>query len=144
MRTALSLDDEDNVEFLCEEIASGKGVNEAAQAVGINESTVYRRMAKDAAFASRIARAREAQQEYEIERTVAMADAATPEDYNVVKLRIWARQWRAAKLVPKKYGDKTTVGGDPENPLKHEVSYTDDQRAAALLALIAKTKAVST
>ena len=60
MRTALSLDDEDNVEFLCEEIASGKGVNEAAKTVGINESTVYRRMAKDAAFASRIMRAREA------------------------------------------------------------------------------------
>ena len=38
-----------------------------------------------------------------------MADAATEADYNVVKLRIWARQWRASKLAPKKYGDRSDV-----------------------------------
>lgn len=81
------------------------------------ESTVYLKMANDESFRSEIARAREAQQEAEIDRTVDMADAATPDDYQVVKLRIWARQWRAAKLSPKKYGDKTLLGSDPENPL---------------------------
>jgi hypothetical protein len=35
-----------------------------------------------------------------------MADKATAEDWQVVKLRIWARQWRASKLAPKKYGEK--------------------------------------
>ena len=35
-----------------------------------------------------------------------MADAATPEDWQVVKLRIWARRWRASKLAPKVYGER--------------------------------------
>src|SRR3984885_11190199 len=39
-------------------------------------------------------------------QTVDMADAATPEDWQVVKLRIWARQWRASKLAPKVYGER--------------------------------------
>jgi terminase small subunit-like protein len=37
-----------------------------------------------------------------------MADAATEADRQVVKLRIWARQWRGAKLAPKRYGEKST------------------------------------
>lgn len=41
----------------------------------------------------------------------------TPENWQVVKLRIWARQWRAAKLAPKVYGDKVEVAGSAENPL---------------------------
>jgi hypothetical protein len=56
-----------------------------------------------------LSRVRECQQDAEIDRTVAMADAATEADYNVVKLRIWARQWRASKLAPKKYGDRSEV-----------------------------------
>lgn len=67
---------------------------------------VYQAMAKDEAFRNAIACAREAQQEAIIDQTIDIADSATPEDYNVMKLRIWARQWRASKLAPKKYGDK--------------------------------------
>lgn len=33
------------------------------------------------------------------------------------KLRVDARKWVVSKLLPKKYGDKTIVSGDPENPL---------------------------
>ena len=33
------------------------------------------------------------------------------------RLRIESRKWLAAKLKPKKYGDKTTIAGDAENPL---------------------------
>jgi hypothetical protein len=33
------------------------------------------------------------------------------------KLRVDARKWIASKLKPKKYGDKTLLGSDPENPL---------------------------
>jgi len=55
------------------------------------------------------------------------------------QMRIDARKWMAGKLAPKKYGDKTTVAGDPENPLQ-VVSITDVDRAAALMAFMAKTK----
>ena len=73
-----------------------------------SETEVYETMAKDVGFRSFIARAREVAQHAIIDETVAMADAATTEDWQVVKLRIWARQWRAGKIAPKVYGDKVT------------------------------------
>lgn len=101
------LDDPIVVDEICERLAGGESL------IGIcrdrhlpDATTVYRKMARDAEFAATIARAREAQQDYEADNIIEMTDAATPEDWQVVKLRVWARQWRAAKLAPKKYGDK--------------------------------------
>jgi hypothetical protein len=97
------------VDELCDRISEGRGVIEVCSDLDMPaESTVYRRMAKDEEFARRIARAREAQQDAEPDRIVQMSEDATIEDWQVVKLRIWARQWRASKLAPKKYGDKIT------------------------------------
>lgn len=42
------------------------------------------------------------------------------------RLRIETRKWLASKLKPKKYGDKTTLAGDPDNPiqvLNHTVEF---------------------
>ncbi len=112
------LDNPAFVDEICDRLAGGEGLNIICADPHLpSEDTVYRRMAKDEAFASRIARAREAQQEFEADNIVKMADAATEDDWQVVKLRIHARQWRAAKLAPKKYGDKTLHGNDPDNPL---------------------------
>ena len=75
-------------------------------------------MARDKAIADKHAWAREQQQEAEVDHMVAMADEATEENYNVVKLRIWARQWRAAKLAPKKYGERTTTDVNVKHSLE--------------------------
>ena len=72
-------------------------------------------MAENDEFRARIARAREAQQEYEADYCVEMADKATPENWQLVKLRIWTRQWRAAKLAPRRYGDKPANEPTPAN-----------------------------
>jgi hypothetical protein len=95
-------------------------------------SMVYRAMAKDAAFANAIARAREAQQEAIIDGTIDLADEATPETVHVAKLQIWARQWRAAKLAPKKWGDKIEIDA------KVEATGASDALLAFLGALEAK------
>src|SRR4051794_9310681 len=34
------------------------------------------------------------------------------------RLRVDARKWLMARMAPKKYGDKVTLGGDPETPLR--------------------------
>lgn len=103
---------------LIDRLCGGEGISEICRDDHMPDArTVYRKMAKDEAFAARIARAREAQQEAEADAIVDMADDAGAEDWQVVKLRIWARQWRAAKLAPKKFGDKVLHGNDPENPL---------------------------
>jgi chromosome segregation ATPase len=65
-------------------------------------------MAKDAEFAGMIAIARQAQQEHEMEKCIELADSATPEDWQVKRLQIWARHWRASRMIPKKWGDKIT------------------------------------
>jgi hypothetical protein len=98
------------VESLCANIAGGMSVREACAEPGApSEPTVYRKMSADPEFAAKLSEARAAQQEREADVCVELADGATPEDWQVVKLRIWARQWRAAKLAPKKYGDKQQV-----------------------------------
>lgn len=104
-----------------------------------SERAVYYKMAKDDAFCGLIARAREAQQDYQADDCVRIADAATPEDHQVAKLRIWARQWRAAKLAPKKYGDKlmTEIGGKDGGPIEtREVE--GSKLALAILGLLHK------
>lgn len=98
------------VASLCANIVGGMSIKQAVQEPGApSEPTVYRKMAADPVFAEAMARARTAQQDHEADACVEMADAATPEDWQVVKLRIWARQWRAAKLAPKRYGDMQKV-----------------------------------
>jgi hypothetical protein len=105
-----SLYDPGMLDKVCDGLIAGESLTQLCKDPDMpSEASVYRAMAKDDEVARIIARAREWQQEAEIERTIAMADAATEADYNVVKLRIWARQWRASKLAPKKYGDKAEV-----------------------------------
>ena len=38
------------------------------------------------------------------------------------KLKVDTRKWLASKLLPKKYGDKTILSGDDENPLQLQVT----------------------
>jgi hypothetical protein len=105
------------VERICAEIASGRSVAD----IGTEDwcpcdRTIYRRMASDEKFNAAISTARSAQQESEMDKCIEMADMATQEDWQVVKMRIWARQWRASKLAPKKYGDKIAIGGAEDLP----------------------------
>jgi hypothetical protein len=101
--------DEGILERICEGLVEGKSIAQVCEPKDMPHWTmVYRTMAKDPVFAKEIARAREAQQEFIADDIVQMADNAKIDDVNVVKLKIWARQWRAAKLAPKKYGDKVT------------------------------------
>ena len=86
-----------------------------------SQRTFYRRLSDDTDFWQRYARAREAQAHREAEEIRTIADMATPEDYNVARLRIDARKWRAAKLAPKAYGDRVITQGDKDaDPIQVE------------------------
>lgn len=102
-----SLDDPLVVHQLCNRLIGGMSVDAAcALPDGPSKTLVYQRMATDDEFRTLIVRAREAQQHAIVDDTIDMADRATPEDWQVVRLQIWARQWRAGKLAPKLYGDR--------------------------------------
>jgi hypothetical protein len=62
----------------------------------------------DEDFLERYARAREAQADKLFKECLTIADAARPEDVNVARLRVDTRKWAAARLAPKKYGDRVS------------------------------------
>ncbi len=128
---------------ICELIESGKSINSFAGKKGVPSApSIYRHMARDAEFAGMIAIARQAQQEHEMEKCIELADSATPEDWQVKRLQIWARQWRASRMIPKKWGDKITqeiTGRDGAPIATQQITLSDDQEAA-LQTLIATAR----
>lgn len=99
-----------------------------------SKSTILKWLAEVPAFASQYARAREMQADALFDETLDIADDATNdwmqrndpknpgweangEAIQRARLRIDARKWMAGKLRPKKYGEKTLIGSDPDNPL---------------------------
>lgn len=74
-----------------------------------SERTFYKRLSEDDSFAQEYARAREVQAHREADEIKEIADKAKADDYNVARLRIDARKWRASKMAPKKYGDKVQL-----------------------------------
>lgn len=130
-----SVYDETAILALCNRLIAGESMGKACRNADCPSAyAVYNRMAQDEAFQSIIARARVAQQDAMVDGCIDMADAATPEDWQVVKLRIWTRQWQAAKLNSKKYGEKVQMDHSGTMTVRN---LTDDQLAARLAELTA-------
>jgi hypothetical protein len=55
------------------------------------------------------------------------------------KLRVDARKWILSKQLPKKYGERTTLVGDNENPLIPPID--DTERIAKVQAILAAAQA---
>lgn len=95
---------------ICVQIASGRSLAAICRdetMPGI--STVYRWLALHEGFRELYARAREDQADTLADEILLIADEAI--DPQIGRLRVDARKWVAAKLKPRKYGDKmeTTV-----------------------------------
>jgi len=107
------------------------------------QSTIYEWLIVHPAFAEQYARAREEQADTIADEIIQIADE-TPDTEPVIdrrtgelirmelsnsyiqwqRNRIDARKWTAMKLKPKKYGDRTTIAGDKENPVYNETIVT--------------------
>lgn len=125
------------LDAICSRMVSGESIRQICDDRDMPSRTaVLQACAANEEFAASIARARELQQDAIADEIVDMADMATVEDHQVVKLRIWARQWRAAKLHPKKYGERVqtdsnvSVTGD----LTMRLSAMSDDELARILA----------
>ena len=128
---------------ICELIESGKSINSFAGKKDMPSApSIYRRMAKDAEFAALIQTARAAQQEAEMEKCIELADSATPENWQVIKLQIWARQWRASRMFPKKWGDRAAmeISGTDGKPFAPPMVTLSADQEMALQNLIATTR----
>lgn len=76
--------------------------------------TVMRWAVENESFGTEYARAREAQAEFMDDLILTTAEKAG-EDPQAARVKVDAYKWRAAKLAPKRYGDKidVTSGGEP-------------------------------
>ncbi len=71
-------------------------------------------------FSAQYARAREAQAELRADEITDIADGVehgASEAVQAARLRVDARKWIAAKLLPKRYGDKVQHTGDGGGPI---------------------------
>jgi hypothetical protein len=83
------------------------------------ERQFWVKMSSDQSFAATIAQARLAGQDALTAETIDIADEATEETVQSAKLRIWARQWYASKLAPKKYGEKVEHTGKVDSDVTY-------------------------
>ena len=91
-----------------------------------DKATIFRWMGSDEEFATIIARAREAQADSLFDDMTDLTNRMVDEklDPQMVRVAIWAKQWQAAKLKPKLYGDKVghTVEGNPDAPIEIKIT----------------------
>ncbi|OSI34568.1 hypothetical protein [Neisseria dumasiana] len=99
-------------ERICDMLAQGKSM---VAICGLEDmpaqSTVYKWLAESEEFSERYARAREMQADLYADQIIRIADDCEPEAAAVAKAKaqIDARKWLAARLAPKKYGDRLDV-----------------------------------
>lgn len=87
-----------------------------------SRATVIRWQNERPAFETKCARARVMQADYMDDLVLDVANDCTPETAAADRVKISAYQWRAAKLAPKKYGDKLALDGDGDGgPIVVEV-----------------------
>ena len=122
---------EDIAASICEQVANGLALKEICASGGMPaRSTVYKWFGLHRAFVDMYTRAREERADLIADEIVSIAD--TEPDANKARVRIDARKWWAAKVNPKKYGDKiqtentnTTyvVSDQPMSPDEWEATY---------------------
>jgi hypothetical protein len=106
---------DDLVNKIVDGIIDGKSVRQICAEDGMPDNrTVQRWIANNADFAAKCARARELQADNIFEDMQEVADYGNPDDVQRAKLRVSTMQWRAAKLAPKRYGERvqTEHSGD--------------------------------
>lgn len=125
--------DQDDV---CEHIASGKSLVSWCKKTGVSYTRIMVDLRKDVDFQQKYAYAREDQADYLADEIIEISDDVS-KDITVdaegkpvidgfgaqrARLMVDTRKWAASKMKPKKYGESSTLRGDPEAPLFDPVS----------------------
>lgn len=129
---------EKTLEIVCEGLLNGKSLRKICLEEGMpNKSTILRWLNEEDEFATIIARARDLQADSLFDdMTEIVNNMVSGEiDANVARTAIWAKQWQASKLKPKKYGDKLTqelTGKDGKDLSIVNILETIDGRSSSL------------
>lgn len=92
---------------ILERLSQGETILGVARSLGVSHTGFYDWVERGGeARTAALARARTRGGQSLAEQTIEIADAATPQDAQVAKLRVDTRRWMAAKMSPDVYGDK--------------------------------------
>lgn len=106
---------QETADKICELIARGMSLRAICASADMPAGgTVHRWLVEHQDFQEQYARAREEQADGFADEIIDIADSVAPETGEVAKakLQIDARKWKAAKLAPKKYGEKLELDAD--------------------------------
>ena len=112
----------------------GASLRKAAADVGLSHTSVLQWVDEIPEFADQYARARLRGYQLLADELIDIADTPMVGEVRTVRqdgseevkyadmiehrrLRIDSRKWMLSKMLPKVYGDKTTIAGDPDHPL---------------------------
>lgn len=124
------------IDHICEKIADGMSLRAICEDDTMpHRITVMRWLDDNRDFATKYARARELQGDAMDEKILEVADACKPETAAADRVKIDAYKWRAAKLAPKKYGERVTteLTGKDGGPI---ATVTDDMDIARRVAFL--------
>jgi hypothetical protein len=100
---------QETADRICELMRKPMSLRRACLEVGINHTTVMNWRRDNEDFANQYMKTRLDQVEAYVDEVIDISDQATPEDFQVARLRTDKRQWYASKVAPKLYGDKLQV-----------------------------------
>lgn len=108
---------------ICDRLLNGESLIKICEDKSMpHRVTIYRWMAANPDFATMFARAREGQADYMDDLILETANNSTSETAAADRVKLIAYTWRAARLMPSKFGDRLTmkhegqgdVGAEPE------------------------------
>jgi len=102
-------------------LSDGIPIVQSCRDLGITRSKLYTAIDREG-LGDMHARAREEYAEARVQEMQNIAE--TVEDVSRAKLLCDNIKWEAARVSPKKYGDRITHGGDPDAPINHQVGIT--------------------
>lgn len=125
--TRPSIYTEQVAETICSRIAGGEPLTRICKSADMpGYTTVMRWLSSNEAFRVMYTRAKEDQADTLADEIIDIADGVTKarsaEQVAAARLRVDARKWTAAKLKPRKYGERTVseIVGDGGGPVKTE------------------------
>lgn len=148
---------QETVDIICERLADGESLRTICDDKDMPaRSTVFRWLSLHKEFSDQYARAKEVQAEVLADELISIADDGrndwmerrdsdgenigwreNGEALRRSALRFDTRKWVAAKLLPKKYGEKIAVGGSKDmDPIETKDTNASDRDLAKAIALV--------
>ena len=138
-------------EAICERMINGESLVKICRDEKMpSRAAVYRWFDARPDFEARCARAREGLADFLVDEIEDLADQTTEKNVNSMKVKISTKQWRAMKMAPRIYGDRTRteVTGENGGPIQVKAvtidarSLDNDAREALKQALFAARRTI--